>query len=354
MSLKANSTEFFKLFRKSSKDLFSDQFYEALNSDSPDLSKYDNQCNDLHVYKPKDEMIKICKKYLRYLEYCKLLHDDNSLYKVSLLFNYWLYGMLTHIYGANSTDKIRAGFGALQYKWTYFDYYRKNEPHYLKCKPNFEIVNHNDWDKRKKLYDYYVDYDILFGLAKSIDDKCETYYKKIEEKKSLYEHFDKQCLLDKDNCPNFYDKCKPYEPDSVLSQLPCHEQIAREQNDAEAAERSAAVEHTSGSEQDTVVGSHGPGIPGFASGSEIEVTSETSQIGTKLGQSVLGITPVLLTASALYRYTPIGSWIRNLGKNSTNSISDMDGEMEGFLGYTQESGDILLDGTSDYISYQPM
>ncbi|SBS99270.1 PIR Superfamily Protein [Plasmodium ovale curtisi] len=116
-------------------------------------------------------MIKICKKYLRYLEYCKLLHDEIALDNVSTLFNYWLYGMLTHVYNANNTDKISAGFSALQLKWNYFDYRRINEPYYLKCKPNFDIVNHNDWDKRKKLYDYYVDHDILFGLAKSIDDK---------------------------------------------------------------------------------------------------------------------------------------------------------------------------------------
>ncbi|SBT02981.1 PIR Superfamily Protein [Plasmodium ovale curtisi] len=353
MSLQANTTEFFKLFRKSSKDLFSDQFYEALNTDSPDLSKYDNKCNDIHVHNPKEKMIEICKKYLRYLEYCKLLNDDNSLYKVSLLFNYWLYGMLTHIYGANSTDKIRAGFGALQYKWTYFDYYRKNEPHYLKCKPNFEIVNHNDWDKRKKLYDYYVDYDTLSTMAKSFDDDCE-YYEKIEEKKSLYEYFEKECSPPRKNCPEFYEKCKEYKPENVLSKLLCHEKIARERADAQAAERPDTMEHTSGTGQETEVGSLGPDVPGLGTRSETEATSETSQIGTKVGQSVLGITPVLLTASALYRYTPIGSWIRNFGKNSTNSISDMDGEMEGFLGDTQELGDILLSETSNYISYQPM
>ncbi|SBT02164.1 PIR Superfamily Protein [Plasmodium ovale curtisi] len=120
------------------------------------------------------------------------MHDDNSLYKVSILFNYWLYGMLSYIYGANSTDKIRAGFGALQLKWTYFDYSRINNQYYKKCKPNLNMVYHSDWEKRKKLYDYYVDSDILIGLAKSIDDDCE-YYKKIEEKKSLYEYFEKEC-----------------------------------------------------------------------------------------------------------------------------------------------------------------
>ncbi|SBT59264.1 PIR Superfamily Protein [Plasmodium ovale wallikeri] len=174
------------LFSNSTKELFSEKFYDAMNNDSSDLSKYDNECNDIHVHNPKDKMIKICKKYLRYLEYCKLLHNENSLYKVSILFNYWLYGMLTHIYGANNTDKIITGFSALQLKWTYFDYSRINNQYYKKCKPELSMVNHHDWDKRKKLFDYYVDYDILSTMAKTFDDDCK-YYKKIEEKKSLYE-----------------------------------------------------------------------------------------------------------------------------------------------------------------------
>ncbi|SBT84504.1 PIR protein, partial [Plasmodium ovale] len=156
------------------------------------------------------------------------------------------------------------------------------------------------------------------------------------------------------NCPEFYEKCKEYKPENVLSKLLCHEKIARERADAQAAERPDAMQHTLRSEQDIEVGPLGPSVPGLASDSETEVTSETSPIGTKVGQSVLGITPVLLTASALYRYTPIGSWIRNLGKNSTNSISGIDGEMEGFLGDTQESSDISLGETSNYISYEPM
>ncbi|SBT56974.1 PIR Superfamily Protein [Plasmodium ovale wallikeri] len=207
---------------------------------------------------------------------------------------------------------------------------------------------------RKKLYDYYVDYDILFGFAKSIDDKCD-YYKKIEEKKPLYEYFEKECPPPKNNCPDFYNKCMPYKPDNVLSKLPCHEKIAKEQADAKVAERSHAMQHASASEQDTEVGPHGPGEPGLAPGSETEVTSDTSPIGTKVGQSVFGMAPILLTATALYRYTPIGSWIRGLGGNNPNNIGNMVGEeMEGFLANPQESGDTLFGDTGHYISYQSM
>ncbi|SBT57501.1 PIR Superfamily Protein [Plasmodium ovale wallikeri] len=62
--------------------------------------------------------------------------------------------MLTHIYGANNTDKIITDFSALQLKWTYFDYSRINNQYYKKCKPELSMVNHHDWDKRKKLFDY--------------------------------------------------------------------------------------------------------------------------------------------------------------------------------------------------------
>ncbi|SBT52137.1 PIR Superfamily Protein [Plasmodium ovale wallikeri] len=135
----------------------------------------------------------------------------------------------------------------------------------------------------------------------------------------------------------------PYKPDNVLSKLPCHEKIARERADAQAAERRAAMQHTLKSEQDTEVGPLGRDVPGLGTHSESEVTSESSQIGTKVGQSVLGIAPVLITPSALYRYTPIGSWIRNLGENPTNSISGIDeGEIEGFFTSSHESRDMLF------------
>ncbi|SBT52769.1 PIR Superfamily Protein [Plasmodium ovale wallikeri] len=55
------------------------------------------------------------------------------------------------------------------------------------------------------------------------------------------------------------------------------------------------------------------------------------------------------------RYTPIGSWVRNLGGINQNSITNMGGEeMEGFLGNTQKSGDMSYGDSGNYIWYQPM
>ncbi|SBT03044.1 PIR Superfamily Protein [Plasmodium ovale curtisi] len=339
-----------RLFSKSSKELFSDKFYEAMNSDFSDLSKFDRHCNNIYVHDHKDQMIGICKKFLRYLENCKYWYDEKSRYDVSILLNYWLYEKITDIYGPDNTDKISAGFSALQFVWGYFDYYRKDEPYYLKCKPNLEIVNHNDWDRRKKLYDYYVDYDILFGLAKSIDDECE-FYTKIEEKKSLYEYFEKECLPPKKNCPEFYEKCKEYKPEKILSKLRCYDEMVKKKPSAEAL----AMPQNAKQELEPEGPRYGSGLPGKEDGShDAEITSGVSQIETTVSHSILGVTPILLTASALYRYTPVGSWIRNLSGNNANSINNVDGEMEGFLGNTQESGNMFFEGRENYISYQPM
>ncbi|SBT57905.1 PIR Superfamily Protein [Plasmodium ovale wallikeri] len=97
----------------------------------------------------------------------------------------------------------------------------------------------------------------------------------------------------------------------------------------------------------------GLGTP--ASSHVTEPKSETSNIGTKVGHSVLGVTPVLLSATALYRYTPVGSWIHKLGGYNLNSLSKIDGdEMDVFIDNTQESGDMLFGNSGNYISYQPM
>ncbi|SBS89182.1 PIR Superfamily Protein [Plasmodium ovale curtisi] len=152
------------------------------------------------------------------------------------------------------------------------------------------------------MYDFYVDYQALYGTACGFPPKCAKYYKKIEDKTSLYKYFEEQCLTQNDNCPDFYEQCKPYKPENVLFKLTCHADMEKKK----AREKPSATHHP----------------PGKAK---------------NLGHSVLGVTPVLLAATALYRYIPIGAWIFKLGGANPNNISNMDG----FSPYTQESGDIF-------------
>ncbi|SBS95343.1 PIR Superfamily Protein [Plasmodium ovale curtisi] len=96
-------------------------------------------------------MIKICENFLRYLENCEALNNSSFSYHVSILLNYWLYDKLTNIYKDNNTNEISIGFGSLLLIWDKINYPKKNEPYYKKCKPNLNMVNHPDWNKRKDI-----------------------------------------------------------------------------------------------------------------------------------------------------------------------------------------------------------
>ncbi|SBS92937.1 PIR Superfamily Protein [Plasmodium ovale curtisi] len=339
------------LFR-SSKELYSEQFYETLNYNYSDLYNYYDKCNNnLFLSNKKDEMITVCERILRYLENSTALNTVNSSYDVCILFNYWIYDTLAGIYGAENTTDISHAFGSLQFIWSYLNYNPKNYTFYKNCKLNFDSNDLEDWKKRKQLYDYCVNYDFLKGMARNFEDTCEEYYEKIAENTSIYEHFENLCLNKPDKCPKFYNECKSYNPKLVLSELPCHNKIKKAKAPAgEGTERSSALKQ--GPEQGHLSSALGPvpGVPGLSDSSHgTKSTTEASQIGTKVGQSVLGIAPVVFTATALYRYTPLDPWIRRLSGN-TNNVSDM----EEFSSYTQENGDIFSDSAENYISYTPI
>ncbi|SBT56035.1 PIR Superfamily Protein [Plasmodium ovale wallikeri] len=110
------------------------------------------------------------------------------------------------------------------------------------------------------------------------------------------------------------------------------------------------MKNVSKEESEISAGAHGSSVPKLGDGSYTEFTPETSNIGTKAVHSILGVAPVLLTATALYRYTPVGSWVCKLGGYNSNGVSDMNE----FSSYTQEPGDMFSNNSASYISYQPI
>ncbi|SBT84684.1 PIR protein [Plasmodium ovale] len=315
-----------------SSNLPSKIFYNDMQKEYPDLSKYSKQCDINIVDKNIDDIKNICKRILRYLENNRLLIDNKTQYDVCVLLNYWIHDTLTEILGpVNTSDDINSAFYILDQIWKHPNEHLKITNYYNKCQPNFDIFKNDDWKKRKELYEYYVDYSTLHGTAKSFTSQCETYYNKIEEKKPIYEYFDELCISKPDKCPDFYHNCKNYNPKLVLQELSCHGDILAKRSAASPAapEIAVATYHPSG--QDQEIGTS-------------TLISENSEIGTKVGQSVLGVAPVLLTATALYRYTPIGGWIRKLAGTNPNSMSNINGGvMDGYFGDSE-----------NYISYQPI
>ncbi|SBT52576.1 PIR Superfamily Protein [Plasmodium ovale wallikeri] len=214
---------------------------------------------------------------LRYLENNTVWSDKDSGYDVCILLNYWIYDELIHIFVAEITsEKINSAFDILQMIWKHPIEKLERTNYYQKCTPNMNIYNYEDWKERRNLYEYYSNFDTLSKTAQRYDNACEAYYKKIEGTKSLYKYFENK----------------------------------------------------------------GQELGHGSSPYDTDPTSERSDIGAKVGHSVLGVAPVLLTATALYR----------VGGINTNGIGDVDE----FSSYTQESGDMFLGDTGNYISYQTM
>ncbi|KMZ77136.1 hypothetical protein PVIIG_05346 [Plasmodium vivax India VII] len=322
-----------------------------MDRESENLHNYYEKCNEIIVKEPKDKMILICKKYHRFLDKYLTWSKLNSKFDVSLLLSYWLLENLIKIYADRNSNAVIVGFSALQGIWAdFFDYRKIKETHIKNCKPERDIVNHEDWEKRKKLYEYYVDYYSLFESAKVHNTFCEQYYRKIKEFPPLYEYFQRQCSTDGYKCPQFFYSFKNENREYKLEELPCHTQMERAIA-AEAEAKDRPSQHQSGLEPGQAAQGDGYGLSGSEQGTPRGGTiTETSGIEKKVTHTVLGAAPVLLTATMLYRYTPLGPWIRRFRGGTTNSMS----AMVGVSPYTQETGDMFSDDSANFISYQPI
>ncbi|KMZ83396.1 hypothetical protein PVBG_06038 [Plasmodium vivax Brazil I] len=321
-----------------------------MDIESEDLNRYNVQCNKIVVREPRDKMILICKKYQRFLHNCLTWSDLNPDFDVSLLLSFWLYEKLIKIYGGTNTQEITSGFSALQGTWAnFFNYDRIKDSRYLKCKPEPKMLNQEDWVKRKQLFEYYVNYDTLYRTASLYLLKCQENYEKIKEFSSLYEYFRGECLTEGYECPKVFPKFESEKREYNLEILPCHKQM--EKAIAAAAQVKASSHHPEGAEQRHGASNDGPEKPGSKFiAPDTQITLETTDIKTKVANSVLGAAPVILTATALYRYTRLGPWLRRIGGGRTNNMNSMDT----FSPYTEETGDMFSNNSENYISYQPI
>ncbi|KMZ83345.1 hypothetical protein PVBG_05741 [Plasmodium vivax Brazil I] len=319
-----------------------------------DLHNYDPLCNNILVNKKYiEQMIPICKKYLRFIDTSKTWKSPFNGFDISILLNFWLYDKLKHIYRDAINNEIDVGFSALQLICDKLANSRSEGSYYKKYSPDWDMVNHTDWEYRKKLYDYSVDYQELSFRAKHHDDKCK-YYKQIQEKQEIFNHFDEFCKSNEDKCPKFYRECSMYNPKYVLPTSECQKEM-EQSNDLSTESNSSEKGDISGLPAAPITKhparGDDPDLSQTTSPSQkAESRPQISGIVTKVSDSVLGAAPVLLTATVLYRYTPLGPWIRRLGGGRTNSMNTMDT----FSPYIQETGYRFSEDPVNYISYQPI
>ncbi|GAB69805.1 CYIR protein, partial [Plasmodium cynomolgi strain B] len=215
-------------------------------------------------------------------------------FDVSLLLNYWLYDKVTHIYRDTENYEINIAFSALQLIWSTFDSTRSEELYYKKCWPDLGKVHHEDWEYRKKLYDFYVDFDKLFGIGSTYDSLCKEYYQKIKEMIPVCAYFKGKCLTPGTySCPDNFKKCEEKNLETELKKLPCHVTINGTRGSTSQISSSHQPPGHTERPLDHAV------VPSAEFNTQLE--SGNSGIGTKVTHSFLGAAPVLLTATALYR-----------------------------------------------------
>ncbi|KMZ76925.1 hypothetical protein PVIIG_06247 [Plasmodium vivax India VII] len=218
----------------------SDRFYDKLNQDDQILKDYDKECKSLLSGKQYFKYNALCKKLLRFLKSSTKLSDKKySSYDDCILLNYWMYNEIAQRNNYKNHSNIIRAFGEIQGIWNELIEDKLKVDYYNKCKPDFDIATQDDWWERKELYNYCVNYELLQGEIELFKQNCKQHYTYIKSNAPLYEHFKKRCTAgSKHKCPDFYDRCKNYDPVIVLPKLSCYNDMMKEE--ANRAEKGLA------------------------------------------------------------------------------------------------------------------
>ncbi|GAB69976.1 hypothetical protein PCYB_007250, partial [Plasmodium cynomolgi strain B] len=206
--------------RTAAKDLPSGRFYLEFNHENENLNEYSKECNKLKSpYNRYGKVVKLCKQVLKYLKkYRASFNNVNDSYDVCVLLNYAAFSRLHEIFGPADRNRITLAWAYLNFVWN--DFYK------IKCKPVNNIYT-NDWHIRKILYDYFVDYGAIKNIFSFYNDTCQKYYTYLEIIIDVYKYFNDFCTSDdnKDRCPDFFNKCKDYNPSTYIDKVICHNEM---------------------------------------------------------------------------------------------------------------------------------
>ncbi|CAG9481994.1 unnamed protein product [Plasmodium vivax] len=303
----------------------SDAFYEYLDKHDEKLKDYTSECNELTDREQYISFKTPCSKVLKYLETRYDKSDDNC-----NLLNFWIYGQLVN----RITTKNRTLFSPTLKKLNDI-LNRFISQKNINCKHDKDINRHNDWEIRKKLYDYCVDYEHIKKMHDINLIKCENFYMYIKEKAPLYEHFKDHCSRNDQNmCPYFYKRCELYKPDTVLQTLNCYSDMKRK----EASQAEGSRENS----DDLDLG-----------GANKNSVNDSNHVKT-FGNIFLGVVVTSMTSGVLYKFTPLGRQLRNgMGQNK-GTLTNIIGEGSGLYAHTSESFDPYSRGGEEhYIGYHP-
>ncbi|SCA60071.1 Plasmodium vivax Vir protein, putative [Plasmodium vivax] len=324
-------------------------FYEELET-SDTSNSYDVYCGTAQLPLHGSRSVRnTCSSILNYLEniYSESDHTTDT-YDVCKLLNYWVYNRLKILLHSYDSNYIIRAHGDIVRKWNDFNELKLKKDENKTCKPISNIIAYNDWDKRKELYEYYVDYSPIYQLLRFFPDKCNEFYHYVESKKPLYEHFKKHCSSNRNDwCNEFYTKYEEYDPDKVLSTFECHQKIIDE--------RAAAASEDPQKVDTFPAGETNPKAPPADTlPRSTQNLPEKSHTVTKIGNVLLGVVATSMTSGVLYRFTPLGRRLRSGYGSNRNIVSNLNGADNGLFYYASESYNPYSGhGEEHYMGYHP-
>ncbi|CAG9477418.1 unnamed protein product [Plasmodium vivax] len=184
------------------------QEYKKLNEDVNNKD-YDDICKNFVIN--KDEVITLCKKFLRNIDSLPYQKGTNEYKSKYFYLSHWIVDELGEIFANNSVKGARQTIDKIIYQGN-IKYSNKNDN-----KNKIYFIYNSDFDfkvakEEKYLHDYFINYDDIASCTSN----CKDYAKFVEYIKTIYYEHKEDCLGWP--CDYFIHDPK-YDPDDLLLKL---------------------------------------------------------------------------------------------------------------------------------------
>ncbi|GAW84386.1 variable surface protein [Plasmodium gonderi] len=288
-----------------------------------------------------------CSKLQNYLKNEYRYREQYTIkYEFCNLLSYWLYGQLVNMCNENKCDP-KIIYKKISRIFSTSFHYIQSVYNFYNCELDPYINSHDDWEKRKKLYDYCQDCETIKEMYQNNKEYCERYNIYLLDIIKLYDDFKTSCTYRSGTeCPVTYDKFYKCTPEKLLQYYSCQAEEVEEDEDPTAdtykedsqTEFSSPEQNIPINEQNNILSSRLKAI----SSDERNLMNYNNNSLKIFGNILLGVIVTSLLVGALYKvntFTAIGNQLRNTivyRKNKTNHLN--------------KERNKLLNDTSEYLN----
>ncbi|SBT52577.1 PIR Superfamily Protein [Plasmodium ovale wallikeri] len=322
------------------KSLMIYNIYERFNKPKK-VDGNNEQCEQLYKELPNYPIFNsLCYKLSRNLiDVCIVLRNENENTGSCEYLNYWLYDLLLKNNMLDNLDNLSSSeiIQKLPQLWTATNYNKK-------CDLTQYDISASDFNLMKILYDYSFNYLSIHGIKDDqIDNECRRHYcTYINTIINFFKSASTQCeiTLNKKYCTIYNEIRDKKNPNKLYSTLNC--------TDNDIDNKLIHIQNFISKELLLSM----PHSEGYIF-SEETLSETTPNIGVKIGFSLFVIS--FISLFLLYKFTPMGSILRNIIRSKLNSTSFIRDRLKlQLLQHSENFEDEKLHNREQNISYVPL